>query len=60
MRRQAVLVVCLLMTLFFAFLTVHAVADQGADILTVVSLLVLALFTFGILGALLNRPPGGE
>ncbi len=38
-------------------LTVHAVIRGGPDILTVLSALVLALFTFGIVGALLH-PPG--
>ena len=39
-----------------AYLTLAAVADGGFDILTVLSLLVLALFAFGIVGALIHPP----
>jgi hypothetical protein len=38
-------------------LTIHALIEGGPDILTVLSILVLALFGFGIVGALLH-PPG--
>lgn len=38
-------------------LTVHAVIKGGPDILTVLSALVLALFVFGVVGALMH-PPG--
>ncbi len=38
-------------------LTIHALIQGGPDILTVLSILVLALFGFGIVGALLH-PPG--
>ena len=37
-------------------LTVHAAASGGIDILTVLSVLVLALLAFGIVGALLHPP----
>ena len=37
-------------------LTVHAAIQGGVDILTVLSVLVLALFGFGIVGALLHPP----
>ena len=37
-------------------LTVQAAASGGIDVLTVVSVLVLALLGFGIVGALLHPP----
>jgi hypothetical protein len=54
--RSVVLVAALAMTGFFAYLTLSTVAQDGVDVLTVVSLLVLALFAFGIVGALLEPP----
>jgi hypothetical protein len=36
--------------------TVHAAASGGIDILTVLSVLVLALLSLGIVGALLHPP----
>lgn len=55
--REVVLAIALVFTLGFAALTIQAVAKDGFNVLTVLSLLVLALFAFGILGALRN-PPG--
>jgi hypothetical protein len=37
-------------------LTVHAAMSGGIDILTVLSILVLALFGVGIVGALVHPP----
>jgi hypothetical protein len=37
-------------------LTIHALIQGGPDILTVLSVLVLALFGFGIVGALRHPP----
>jgi hypothetical protein len=37
-------------------LTVHALIEGGPDILTVLSLLVLAMFGFGVVGALRHPP----
>jgi hypothetical protein len=54
--RQAILVVVLVAIVGLAFLTIRAVANGGFDVLTVLSLLVLALFGFGIVGALLHPP----
>jgi hypothetical protein len=52
--------VLLAVTLVFAgallALTIHAVIEDGPDVLTVLSGLVLALFVFGIVGALLHPP----
>jgi hypothetical protein len=56
MGRSFVLVLALLFTLALAALTLWVMARQGVDILVVVSLVVLALFTFGIVGALLHPP----
>lgn len=39
------------------FLTVYVMIDTGPDVLTLVSLLVLCLFCFGIVGALRHPPP---
>lgn len=38
------------------FLTASVIAREGLDVLTVLSLLVLAIFGFGIVGALLHPP----
>ena len=56
--RNVVLAVALAFSAVLLGLTVHAVIKGGLDILTVLSALVLALFVFGIVGALLH--PGGE
>jgi len=52
--RAAVLDVALAFVVALLALTVHAVTTGGPDILTVLSGLVLALFAFGIVGALLH------
>ncbi len=54
--RQVVLVVALLFIGIFAFLTIRVIAEHGFDVLVGFSILVLALFSFGIVGALLNPP----
>jgi hypothetical protein len=56
MGRSLVLVLALLFTVALAALTLWVVARQGVDVLVVVSLVVLALFTFGVVGALLHPP----
>lgn len=56
--RPAILAAVLGMILLLGGLTIAVVVREGPDPLTVVSLLVLALFGFGILGAL-REPPGG-
>jgi hypothetical protein len=55
--RTAILVAVLAMILILGGLTVVVVIRNGPDPLTIVSLLVLALFGFGILGALREPPP---
>jgi hypothetical protein len=43
--------ICLL-----AFLTIVVAMDQGVDLLVIISLAVLALLAFGVLGALTSPP----
>ena len=54
--RGAILAVALFSVAALLVLTVHAAIEGGIDILTVLSGLVLALFGFGIVGALLHPP----
>jgi len=54
--RQVVLAAALAMIGLFAFLTIDDAANNGVNVLTVFSVLVLALFGFGIVGAL-REPP---
>jgi len=54
--RLAILIACLAMIGLLAFLTMSEVARHGVDILTIVSVIVLAMFAFGIVGAL-REPP---
>jgi len=55
--RVAVLGAALLFALALLALTVHAAVTGGVDVLTALSVLVLALVAVGIVGALLH-PPG--
>jgi len=54
--RGAILLVALISVSGLLGLTVHAAIQGGVDVLTVLSGLVLALFLFGIVGALLHPP----
>jgi hypothetical protein len=54
--RTVLLGVVLVFILALGALTIDVVAKQGFDVLTVLSLLVLALFGFGIVGALRHPP----
>jgi hypothetical protein len=54
--RGAMLVVTLVFAGALLALTVHAAIQDGFDVLTVLSALVLALILFGIVGALLHPP----
>jgi hypothetical protein len=56
MGRTIVLFLALLFTAALGALTLWVMARHGIDILVVVSLVVLGLFTFGIVGALLHPP----
>ncbi len=55
--RAAILVAALAFIALLASLTVAVVVSEGVDVLTFVALLVLGMFTFGIVGALRERPP---
>jgi hypothetical protein len=48
----SVAIICLL-----AFLTISVAVREGIDVLVVVSVIILALLGFGILGALSSQPP---
>ena len=55
--RTAILVAALAMIALLAGLLVADVAQFGIQALDIVGLLVVALFAFGIVGALRNPPP---
>ncbi len=55
--RVAILGAALLFIGLLTTLTIVAVVNGGVNVLTFVSLLVLAMFAFGIVGALLQPPP---
>ena len=54
--RSVITVVALLFVCAFGFLTLYVLLDSGPDVLTGLSLIVLALMAFGILGALTEPP----
>ena len=56
MARNVVLVACLALIGLLAFLTLSVMLREGIDILVVISLVVLALLGFGVLGALTTPP----
>jgi hypothetical protein len=48
----SLVLICLL-----GYLTVSVMVREGVDVLVLVSLLILALLAFGVLGALTSPPP---
>ena len=54
--RNIILGIVLVFVVVMGGLTIQVAIDDGFDILTVLSLLVLALFGFGIAGALRHPP----
>ena len=52
MARQVILCAALVMIIGFGALTIDVAAREGVDVLTVASVIVLAMFAFGIVGAL--------
>lgn len=54
--RNAALAAALALIGLLAFLTLSVAIEHGVDILVVVSLFVLALLGFGVLGALTTPP----
>jgi hypothetical protein len=59
MARTLVLIASLSIICLLAFLTVTVAVREGIDILVVLSVIVLALLGFGVLGALGSTPPDG-
>jgi hypothetical protein len=59
MARTLVLLSSLGIISLLAFLTVTVAIEEGIDILVIVSLIVLALLGFGVLGALTTPPSDG-
>jgi hypothetical protein len=57
MSRSLVLGASLVLICLLGFLTVTVLVSRGLDILVIVSLLILALLGFGVLGALTSPPP---
>jgi hypothetical protein len=54
--RTAVTLVALLFTTVFGFLTLYVIFENGLDVLSGISLIVVSLFFFGIFGALSQKP----
>lgn len=57
MARTFVLLASLAIICLLAFLTISVAIEDGVDILVVLSVIVLALLGFGVLGALTTPPP---
>ena len=57
MARTIVLAASLAMICLLAFLTISVAVREGIDVLVVLSLIILALLGFGVLGALGSRSP---
>jgi hypothetical protein len=57
MARTVALVGSLAFICLLAALTISVAVDEGVDILVIVSLVILALLGFGVLGALASPPP---
>lgn len=54
--RKAILIAVLIFTLALGVLTLDVIIRTGPDILTLTSLLIVAMFAFGVVGAL-REPP---
>jgi hypothetical protein len=54
--RLALLALAVLFCLAFGAMTLAVIADSGLDILTVISLLIVAMVLFGLYGAIRNPP----
>jgi hypothetical protein len=59
MARTLVLIASLGIIGLLAYLTATVALRDGIDILVVLSLIVLALLGFGVVGALTSTPPDG-
>jgi hypothetical protein len=60
MARTAALIGSLALICLLAALTISVAVDEGVDILVILSLIVIALLGFGVLGALASPPPPDE
>jgi hypothetical protein len=54
--RAAITLAALVFVCALGFMTVYVMLENGPDVLTGLSLIVLLLMTFGILGALTEPP----
>jgi hypothetical protein len=54
--RNAALAAALALIGLLAFLTLRVAVEHGVDVLVIVSLIVLAMLGFGVLGALTTPP----
>jgi len=59
MGRTLALVGSLGIIFLLAFLTISVAVERGIDVLVVLSVIILALLGFGVLGALTSPPPDG-
>ena len=59
MARTFVLVGSLAIICLLGFLTISYAVEHGIDVLVVLSVIILALLGFGVLGALTSPPPDG-
>jgi hypothetical protein len=57
MARTVALVGSLALICLLAALTISVAVDEGVDILVIISLILIALLGFGVLGALSSPPP---
>jgi hypothetical protein len=55
--RSGIQLAAIAFVLLLGGLTVAVTADQGFSVLTVASVIVVALLGIGVLGALFERPP---
>jgi hypothetical protein len=59
MARTLVLAGSLVIICLLAFLTISVAVEHGIDILVVLSIVILAILGFGVLGALTTPPSDG-
>jgi hypothetical protein len=59
MARTLVLLASLAIICLLAYLSIRVVVDEGFGVKAIISLILLALLGFGVLGALTSPPPDG-
>jgi len=59
MARTMVLLGSLALICLLGYLTVAVAVEEGVDVLVIVSVVILAVLGFGVLGALASPPPDG-